>query len=101
MFDLSAKCALVTGASGGIGGAISRALHGQGAAVALSGTRVQVLEDLASELGEGAHVIPADLGEADAAAALVGEAADAMGRIDILVNNAGRTRDNLLLRMNR
>lgn len=99
MFDLSGKCALVTGASGGIGGAISRALHGQGAAVALSGTRVQALQDLASELGDGAHVIPADLGEAGAAATLAGQAADAMGRIDILVNNAGKTRDNLLLRM--
>ena len=99
MFDLSGKCALVTGASGGIGGAISRALHGQGAAVALSGTRVQALDDLASELGKGAHAIPADLGEASAAAALAGQAVDAMGRIDILVNNAGMTRDNLLLRM--
>ena len=99
MFDLSGKCALVTGASGGIGGAIARALHGQGAAVALSGTRVQALEDLALELGGGAHVIPADLAEADAAAALAGQAQDAMGRIDILVNNAGKTRDNLLLRM--
>ncbi|MCH7486269.1 MAG: 3-oxoacyl-[acyl-carrier-protein] reductase [Proteobacteria bacterium] len=99
MFDLSGKCALVTGASGGIGGAISRALHGQGAAVALSGTRVQALQDLASELGDGAHVIAADLGEAGAAATLAGQAADAMGRIDILVNNAGKTRDNLLLRM--
>jgi 3-oxoacyl-[acyl-carrier protein] reductase len=99
MFDLSGKCALVTGASGGIGGAIARALHGQGAAVALSGTRVQALEDLASELGGGAHVIAADLAEADAAAALAGQAQDAMGRIDILVNNAGKIRDNLLLRM--
>jgi 3-oxoacyl-[acyl-carrier protein] reductase len=99
MFDLSGKCALVTGASGGIGGAIARALHAQGAAVALSGTRVQALEDLASELGGGAHVIPADLAEADSAAALAGQAQDAMGRIDILVNNAGKTRDNLLLRM--
>ena len=99
MFDLSGKCALVTGASGGIGGAISRALHGRGAAVALSGTRVQALDDLASELGRGAHVIAADLGEADAAAALAGQAVDAMGRIDILVNNAGMTRDNLLIRM--
>ena len=99
MFDLSGKCALVTGASGGIGGAISRALHGRGAAVALSGTRVQALDDLAAELGRGAHVIAADLGEADAAAALAGQAVDAMGRIDILVNNAGMTRDNLLIRM--
>ena len=99
MFDLSGKCALVTGASGGIGGAISRALHGRGAHVALSGTRVQALEDLASELGEGAHVIPADLAEADAPAALAGQAQDAMGRIDILVNNAGQTRDSLFVRM--
>jgi 3-oxoacyl-[acyl-carrier protein] reductase len=99
MFDLSGKCALVTGASGGIGGAIARALHAQGAAVALSGTRVQALEDLASELGGGAHVIPADLAERGAAAALAGQAQEAMGRIDILVNNAGKTRDNLLLRM--
>ena len=99
MFDLSGKSALVTGASGGLGGAIARALHGQGAAVALSGTRRDALDALAGELGERAHVLPCDLGDAEAVAALVGQANDAMGALDILVNNAGLTRDGLAMRM--
>ncbi len=99
MFDLSGKSALVTGASGGLGGAIARALHGQGAAVALSGTRRDALDALASELGDRAHVLPCDLSDAEAVAALVGQAGDAMGALDILFNNAGLTRDGLALRM--
>ena len=99
MFDLSGKSALVTGASGGIGGAIARALHGQGATVALSGTRVEPLEALAGELGERARVVPCNLGDKDAVEALPKQAAEAMGGLDILVNNAGVTRDNLFMRM--
>ena len=99
MFDLSGKTALVTGASGGIGGAIARALHGQGATVALSGTRRDALEALAAELGERVHVCPCDLSDAAAVEALVPAAEAAMGSLDILVNNAGVTRDNLFLRM--
>ncbi len=99
MFDLSGKCALVTGASGGIGGAIARALHSQGATVALAGRNVEALNRLAGELAERAHVAPADLADPDAAAELVATAAEAMGRVDILVNNAGLTRDNLAIRM--
>ena len=100
MFDLQGKAALVTGASGGIGGAIARALHAQGAAVALSGTRREALDTLAGELGERVAVVPCDLSDQAAAAALVGEAEAALGAdIDILVNNAGLTRDNLAMRM--
>lgn len=99
MFDLSGKCALITGASGGIGGAIARALHGAGAMVALSGTRVDPLQALAAELGERAHVLPCNLGDADAVNALPKEAFAAMGSLDILVNNAGITRDQLFMRM--
>ncbi len=99
MFDLSGRSALVTGASGGIGGAIVRALHGQGAQVALSGTRRQALDDLAAELGAGAHVTPCDLSDSTAVDRLVEQAGAAMGRVDILVNNAGITRDGLALRM--
>ncbi|MFQ5784736.1 MAG: 3-oxoacyl-[acyl-carrier-protein] reductase [Alphaproteobacteria bacterium] len=99
MFDLSGKCALVTGASGGIGGAIARALHAQGACVALSGTRREALDGLAAELGERAHVTPCDLSDATATAALLGEAEATMGAVDILVNNAGLTRDGLAMRM--
>ena len=99
MFDLTGKNALVTGASGGIGAAIARALHGAGATVALHGTRTGPLEELAAELGERAHVTPADLSDAAAAEALPKHAAEAMGSIDILVNNAGITRDNLFMRM--
>lgn len=99
MFDLTGKCALVTGASGGIGGAIATALHAQGATVALSGTRVGPLEELAAKLGDRAFVTPCNLGDAEAVTALAGQAADAMGGLHILVNNAGITRDNLFMRM--
>jgi len=99
MFDLSGKAALVTGASGGIGGAIVRALHGRGAVVGLSGTRVDPLEALAAELGERAHVLACDLSDAGAVAELPKQAVEAMGAVDILVNNAGVTRDNLFMRM--
>lgn len=99
MFDLSGKSALVTGASGGIGAAIARALHGAGAAVALSGTRVEPLQSLAGELGARAHVLPCNLDDPEAVAALPKQAAEAMGAVDILVNNAGITRDNLFMRM--
>ena len=99
MFDLSAKTALVTGATGGIGAAIARMLHGQGATVGISGTRVPVLESLAKDLGERVHVLPCNLADAMAVAGLPGDAEKAMGGIDILVNNAGLTRDNLALRM--
>ena len=99
MFRLDGKAALVTGASGGIGGAIVRALHGQGAKIVLSGTRREQLDALAAELGENAFVCPADLREAAAANALVEAAEKAAGPLHILVNNAGLTRDMLALRM--
>jgi 3-oxoacyl-[acyl-carrier protein] reductase len=99
MFRLDGKSALVTGASGGIGAAIARALHAQGASVALSGTRREALEALAAELGERAFVCPADLREPAAADALVAAAEAAAGPLAILVNNAGMTRDMLALRM--
>ena len=99
MFNLTGKTALVTGASGGLGGAIVRALYGQGATVALSGTRREALEALAGELGSRAHVLPCDLADAAAVEALVPAAEAAMGSLDILVNNAGVTRDNLFMRM--
>ena len=99
MFELSGKAALVTGASGGIGGAIARALHGAGATVALSGTRLAPLEALAAELGERARVLPCDLSDGAAVEALPKAAAEAMGAVDILVNNAGITRDQLFMRM--
>ncbi|MBV8472190.1 MAG: 3-oxoacyl-[acyl-carrier-protein] reductase [Hyphomicrobiales bacterium] len=99
MFDLTGKTALVTGASGGLGGAIARALHAQGATVALSGTRREALETLAEELGSRVHVTPCDLSDAAEVEALVPAAEAAMGSLDILVNNAGVTRDNLFMRM--
>lgn len=99
MFDLTGKNALVTGASGGIGAAIARQLHGAGAVVALSGTRVEPLEALAAELGERAHVLPCNLSDASAVDALPKAAIAAMGSLDVLVNNAGITRDNLFMRM--
>ena len=99
MFRLTAQTALVTGASGGIGGAIARALHHQGAEVALAGTRAAALTALADELGDRAHVLTADLADPEAADRLVRDAEAAMGRMDILVNNAGITRDNLALRL--
>jgi 3-oxoacyl-[acyl-carrier protein] reductase len=99
MFDLTGKTALVTGASGGIGGAIARALHGQGATIALSGTRQEALDLLAAELAARAHVLPCNLGDKDEVERLVPRAEEAMGSIDILVNNAGITRDNIFMRL--
>lgn len=99
MFDLTGKTALVTGASGGIGAAIARALHRQGAVVAISGTRRDALDSLAAELGERVHVLPADLSDPEAAPALIAAAEAAMGKLDILVNNAGLTKDGLAMRM--
>jgi len=99
MFDLSGKKALVTGASGGIGGAIATALHGQGAEVVLTGRRRDALDALAATLGERVHVIVSDLSSAEGADALVKEAEAAMGQVDILVNNAGITADTLAMRM--
>lgn len=100
MFDLNGRTALVTGASGGIGGDIARALHAQGAAVILSGTRAAALDALAGELGTNAHVIVADLGDGDSIENLAKQAeATVDGGVDILVNNAGITRDGLILRM--
>jgi 3-oxoacyl-[acyl-carrier protein] reductase len=98
MFDLSGRTALVTGASGGIGGAIARQLHGQGARLVLTGRRQDALEALAAELGERAAVQPADLALPGAAEGLI-EAVESGGGLDILVNNAGLTRDNLALRL--
>lgn len=100
MFDLKGKSALVTGASGGIGGAIAKTLHAQGANVVISGTRKEALDGLASELGARVHVITADLSDRESVVNLAGEAEKiADGGIDILINNAGITRDGLLLRM--
>ncbi|MFN3646388.1 MAG: 3-oxoacyl-[acyl-carrier-protein] reductase [Gemmobacter sp.] len=99
MFDLTGRTALITGASGGIGAAVARALHAAGATVALSGTRQAPLDDLAASLGARAHVLPCNLSDAAAVEALPKQAAEAMGRVDILVNNAGITRDNLFMRM--
>jgi 3-oxoacyl-[acyl-carrier protein] reductase len=99
MFDLTGKTALVTGASGGLGSAIARALHGAGATVGLSGTRTEPLQALAGELGERAHVLPCNLADPEALAALPDQAIKAMGSLDILVNNAGITKDNLFIRM--
>ena len=98
MFNLTGKTALVTGATGGIGGAIARALHAQGAKVAISGTRREVLDALAAELG-GAAVLPCDLADKDAVEALVPKAEEALGQLDILVANAGITRDNLFVQL--
>ena len=99
MFDLSGRTALVTGASGGIGGAIAKALHGAGAKLAISGTRRDALEALAGELGGEVQVLPCNLADPEATAALAGQAEAALGQLDILVNNAGLTRDNLSMRM--
>lgn len=99
MFDLTGKSALVTGASGGIGSDIARALHAQGATVALSGTRKEALDALAAELGERTHVLPCNLSDGEAVDALPKQAEEAMGQLDILINNAGLTRDNLFMRM--
>jgi 3-oxoacyl-[acyl-carrier protein] reductase len=99
LFDLTGRTALVTGASGGLGGAIARALHARGAVVALSGTRRDALEALAAELKDRAHPSPCDLSDAAAVEALVPAVETALGSLDILVNNAGVTRDSLFIRM--
>ncbi len=99
MFDLTGKCALVTGASGGIGAEVARVLHGAGATVGLSGTRLEPLEALATELGSRAFVLPCNLSVAAEVDGLIKAATDAMGAVDILVNNAGITRDQLMMRM--
>ena len=99
MFDLSGKCALITGASGGIGSAVARALHGQGATVAVSGTRKNALDSLVQELGDRAYATPCDLSDPDAVGALIGDAEGVMESVDIVVNNAGITRDNIAVRL--
>ncbi len=99
MFDLTGLNALVTGATGGLGGAMARALHAQGATVTLSGTRAAALEALAGELGDRVHIVPCNLGDREQVEALVPHAEKAMGQIDVLVNNAGITRDGLFMRM--
>ena len=99
MFELEGKCALITGASGGIGGSIARALYAQGAKVALSGTRIDPLKALADDLGDRAFILPCNLSDVDAVKALPQKASEEMGGIDILVNNAGITKDNLFMRM--
>jgi 3-oxoacyl-[acyl-carrier protein] reductase len=99
MFDLTGRCALVTGATGGIGSAIATALHGRGARVALSGTRQERLDALAAQLGERTATLPCDLSDREAVTALAGRAEAALGGLDIVVNNAGITRDNLFMRM--
>ena len=99
MLDLTGKKALVTGATGGLGGAIARMLHGQGASVALSGTRVDALEALSAELGERVVITPCNLGNKESVEALVPAAEEKLGGLDILVNNAGVTKDNLFLRL--
>lgn len=99
MFNLTGKSALVTGATGGIGGAVAKALHQQGAHIAISGTRREALEALAAELGERVHIVTANLSDKDSVEALIPAAEAALGQVDILVNNAGVTRDNLFMRM--
>lgn len=99
MFNLTGKTALVTGATGGIGGEIAKALHSQGAVVAISGRNKDKLDSLAADLGSNVHTIIADLSSSEGITALIKSAEEAMGQIDILVNNAGLTRDNLSMRM--
>jgi 3-oxoacyl-[acyl-carrier protein] reductase len=99
MFDLTDRTALVTGATGGIGGAIARALHKQGATVAVSGRQTEKLEKLAAELGSRVHVLPCDLADRAAVGGLVDAAIAKLGRLDIQVNNAGLTKDNLFMVM--
>jgi 3-oxoacyl-[acyl-carrier protein] reductase len=99
MFELTGKTALITGATGPIGGTIARILHAQGATVAISGTRKEVLDQLAATLGERVHVMPCNLADAAETEALVPRSEEAMGQLDILVANAGVTRDNLLVQL--
>src|SRR5258708_26624970 len=99
MFDLTGRTALVTGATGGIGGAIAQALHGQGATVAISGTRREVLDSFAGKLGDRVHVLPCNLSDSADVEALVPAAEAAMGQVDILIANAGITRDNLFVQL--
>ncbi|HEX5599845.1 MAG TPA: SDR family NAD(P)-dependent oxidoreductase, partial [Hyphomicrobiaceae bacterium] len=99
MFSLTGRGALVTGATGGIGGAIARKLHAAGASVAISGTKMDRLEALADELKERVHIVPCDLSDRAAVQKLAGEAEAKLGTLDILVNNAGVTKDNLFVRM--
>lgn len=99
MFDLTGKTALITGATGAIGGTIARILHAQGATVAISGTRREVLDGLAARLGERVHVLPCNLADPADTEALVPRAEEVMGQLDILVANAGVTRDNLLVQL--
>lgn len=99
MFDLKGKTALITGATGGIGGAIAKALHGQGATIGISGTRAERLEALASELGDRVFVLPCDLRDRPAVVQLAKTAEELLGQVDIVVNNAGITHDNLFMRM--
>jgi 3-oxoacyl-[acyl-carrier protein] reductase len=99
MFDLTGMTALVTGASGGIGSAVAKALAGQGARVALSGTREEALKAVAAEIGGDCAILPCNLSDAASVDALVPSAVEALGQLDILVNNAGVTRDNLIMRM--
>jgi 3-oxoacyl-[acyl-carrier protein] reductase len=99
MFDLTGKTALVTGSTGGIGGAIARAFHQQGATVAISGTRRDVLDALANELADRVHVLPCNLADKEEIEALVPKSEEAMGKLDILVANAGITKDNLLVQL--
>ena len=99
MFELTGKTALVTGATGTLGATIARSLHGQGATVAISGTRREVLDRLAAELGDRVHILPANLADPSETEALVPRAEEAMGQLDILVANAGVTRDNLLVQL--
>ena len=99
MFNLSGKTALITGASGGIGKAIAKALHKQGASVVLHGTRMERLQDLQLELGERTQIITADLGDREAVSSVVSQAIEKAGPVSILINNAGITRDNLTMRM--
>ena len=99
MFDLTGKKAFITGASGGIGEAIAKALHAQGAVVGLHGTRVEKLESLAAEIGEGAQIFPANLSNREEVGTLIKQADEKMGGLDILINNAGITKDGLFVRM--
>lgn len=99
MFNLSGKTALITGASGGIGAAIAKALHAAGATIAISGTRIEKLEELKAEIGANVHVLPCNLSSAEDVEKLIPAAETAMGGLDILVNNAGITKDGLTMRM--